>query len=307
LDLLLYLVIDEEKESQEEEVEECVGDRIARKSDERLEDEEEDDLDGNEIEEELMEPTSIDEDDDDAGREEEEEQEGLSPHTLNPEAKDKMERQQLQGGIKLIADPNEEEEGGKKKQGLHDHDTNDLIGREDDETLVSIPLDMRKKRAAKKVSLKKSNHSTRIPLQNSGRKLASSSKGTAGSKSCKATSKGGSNKELTTTSSGGYLNSGEEESPEDRLKTREKLLAALTALNGQQSSRVPRTQTIKASSAQRHHQLNSCSASRDQIKVEVPEEEDDDDDEEENDSMIFSKGDVSGSFDAERLKAFNVI
>lgn len=248
-----------------------------------------------------MEPT-IDEDDD-AGEEEAAEKE--SPASVNPEAAKQL----------AIQGKNEEEaslEGGVEKG---HHHTNDLLGLSPSSLLdqsssssSSIPLDMRKKRVTAKSSVKKSNHSTgpRTPVQNGiqGKKLASSSsKTTSGSKGDKVNGKG--SKSAPSSSSSEHMNSSvvtQEETLEEKMKTREKLLAALTALNGQH--RGVRT-SVQSLSAQLSHD-------HDEIKVQVPADDDDEDeDEEESDSIILSgkKGEVSprGSFDAERLKAFNVI
>ena len=176
----------------------------------------------------------------------------------------------------------------------------------------SSPLDMTKKRATKATSPgKKSNHSSRTSSETTGKKLASSSaKGRSNAKT-KATafrsnaSSTGSLKASIPSSLSTSDQSEQHESLEEKMKTREKLLAALTALNGHRGIR-PASSSKAVSSL--HHPVSS----QDAVKLEIADD-DDDEDEEENDGILFSgiKGDASasltGSFDPERLKAFNVI
>jgi hypothetical protein len=97
-------------------------------------------------------------------------------------------------------------------------------------------------------------------------------------------------------------------SPETKMRNREKLLAALTALNGYRGIQPVTLPSSTATASQ----VSLNSSSSDQIKVEV--DDDDDDDEEENDALLLSGEGVMGksdsfhgSGDPERLKAFNVI
>lgn len=96
-------------------------------------------------------------------------------------------------------------------------------------------------------------------------------------------------------------------SPQTKMRNREKLLAALTVLNGYRGIQ---PLTLPSSTATASQLSLNNSSSSDQIKVEV--DDDDDDDEEENDALLLSSEGVMGksfhgSFDPERLKAFNVI
>ena len=300
------LVLDGQEKSQASE--ECSEDRIARNSDELLEDYE-DDLDGNEIEEEPME-TGIDEERGEEGEEPEDGPVGASLSSVKEGYE--TDRDEEKEDDKDCNERNSVEAGGGVSSGHHDSNDLRFNASSPGPASSSFPLDMTKKRTSKATSPgKKSNHSTRTSSETTAKKLVSSSTRGRSNAKTKATafrsntSSTGSLKASTPSSLSTSDQSEQHESLEEKMKTREKLLAALTALNGHRGIR-PALSSKTVSSL--HHPV-----SMDAVKLEMADD-DDDEDEEENDGILFSgiKGDASassltGSFDPERLKAFNVI
>jgi hypothetical protein len=89
-------------------------------------------------------------------------------------------------------------------------------------------------------------------------------------------------------------------SPDSKIRTRDQIVAAFSALNGRNIRSCNNNSSISPRSS-------SFGYNNGHSNLMMLDEDDDDEDEEEGDQMPGSKGESNGSYDPERLKAFNVI